>query len=401
MFRPAGSPFALVALGAPARTASARPAGVGWPASTGTGVGEVVTRGASRVGPVRRAVQRVAGSHGPRRAGARLRDRFRRDDDGQAERGRDWHARPVRHLLLANAAGDLRRRGRRTFSGGFSTAGGTLVLRNSRAASVVDALSWGSAASAFVEGDPAASRRRPAAASSGCPAPGSNWLDTNDNALTPPCSRPPWPRTCRRPPAGTGPLRRRQHRGQLRTLRPVPTASPVPASPSPATTAPPSPRRRPQLARRSHRSGAGIHRSGHGSPIVRGRCHRRVPARSSATHPRRWRTTAAASTLKLPAMPSGDLAAATLCVAGMLAAPYGNLEVRPPMPDVSLVGHVAVRRAVGHLRPPRWARLTKASLCASRATVASIATGSSGSADVDPGRRVRRGADLLSRHARR
>ncbi|HKZ92482.1 MAG TPA: lamin tail domain-containing protein, partial [Candidatus Limnocylindrales bacterium] len=89
--------------------------------------------------------------------------------------------RPGGHLLLANADGSFAGIADHTYSGGLSAAGGSLVLRVVGGA-VIDSLSWGTAASAFVEGSPGAA---PPAAASLERLPGGsggNGRDTNDNA---------------------------------------------------------------------------------------------------------------------------------------------------------------------------------------------------------------------------
>ena len=87
---------------------------------------------------------------------------------------------PRRHLLLANSAGQWASLADGQYSGGFAASGGSLVLRTLKG-TVVDSLSWGDAASVFVEGTagPAASagsslERRPGGAAG-------NAADTNDN----------------------------------------------------------------------------------------------------------------------------------------------------------------------------------------------------------------------------
>ena len=58
---------------------------------------------------------------------------------------------PGRHLLIANAAGIFAGSADATYSGGFAATGGALVLRPVGGAPV-DAVAWGDATSAFVEG---------------------------------------------------------------------------------------------------------------------------------------------------------------------------------------------------------------------------------------------------------
>jgi hypothetical protein len=88
---------------------------------------------------------------------------------------------PGRHLLVANAAGVHAGSADATYSGGFAATGGAVVLRPV-GGTPIDAVAWGDATSAFVEGTavpaPAAGssiERRPGGASG-------NGTDTNDNA---------------------------------------------------------------------------------------------------------------------------------------------------------------------------------------------------------------------------
>lgn len=104
----------------------------------------------------------------------------------------DGSVPPGGHLLLANAAGALATSADVAYSGGLSGSGGSLVLRSIGGAPL-DALGWGSATNAFVEGTPATAppdessvERRPGGALG-------NGSDTNDNAadfLLQPVPRP-------------------------------------------------------------------------------------------------------------------------------------------------------------------------------------------------------------------
>ncbi|MFI5258906.1 MAG: lamin tail domain-containing protein [Candidatus Limnocylindrales bacterium] len=87
---------------------------------------------------------------------------------------------PGQHLLVANATGIYGPIADQTYSGGLSSDGGALVLR-SLDGTVIDAVGWGTAANAFVEGavapaPPAKSslERKPGGAAG-------NTQDTNDN----------------------------------------------------------------------------------------------------------------------------------------------------------------------------------------------------------------------------
>ena len=86
-----------------------------------------------------------------------------------------------RHLLIANSAGSWAAGADGLYTGGFAATGGSIALRVVGGA-VIDSLSWGDAASSFVEGTagtapPAGSslERRPGGTSG-------NATDTNDNA---------------------------------------------------------------------------------------------------------------------------------------------------------------------------------------------------------------------------
>ena len=88
---------------------------------------------------------------------------------------------PGRHLLVANAAGIHAAIADATYSGGFAATGGAIVLRPI-GGEPVDAVGWGDATSAFVEGVAAAA---PAAGSSIERLPGGllgNGTDTNANS---------------------------------------------------------------------------------------------------------------------------------------------------------------------------------------------------------------------------
>lgn len=85
-----------------------------------------------------------------------------------------------RHLLLANSAGQWAASADGLYTSGFAATGGTLALRTTEGV-VIDSLSWGEAASIFVEGLPGSA---PPAGSSLERLPGAaagNASDTNDN----------------------------------------------------------------------------------------------------------------------------------------------------------------------------------------------------------------------------
>jgi Lamin Tail Domain len=89
---------------------------------------------------------------------------------------------PGRRILLANGAGTFAADGDATYSGGFAATGGAIALRQI-GGEVLDAIGWGDATNAFVEGSVAPA---PPAGSSLERLPGGplgNGVDTNDNGL--------------------------------------------------------------------------------------------------------------------------------------------------------------------------------------------------------------------------
>jgi hypothetical protein len=88
---------------------------------------------------------------------------------------------PGQHLLVANSAGGYAAAADATYSGGLAADGGTVALRRADGG-IVDAVSWGSAQNAYAEGAPAPA---PPAGSSLERLPGyplGNWIDGNDNS---------------------------------------------------------------------------------------------------------------------------------------------------------------------------------------------------------------------------
>ena len=102
---------------------------------------------------------------------------------GTITRKASWQnkvVKPGASLLLANESGAYASLAEGTWSGGLSASGGTLVLRVT-GGDVIDSLSWGTAANAWLEGRPGPA---PAAGSSleRLPHGGDlNGRDTNDN----------------------------------------------------------------------------------------------------------------------------------------------------------------------------------------------------------------------------
>ncbi len=130
---------------------------------------------------------------------------------------------PGQRLLLANASGSFAGLADVAYSGGFAATGGALVLRPVGGAPA-DAVGWGDASNAFVEGSPAPAppagstiERRPGGAAG-------NGTDTNDNATDWFVQSAPSPQNLASPPV-PAPV-------------PSPTAGPTA---SPAVTDPPGP----------------------------------------------------------------------------------------------------------------------------------------------------------------
>ncbi len=138
---------------------------------------------------------------------------------------------PGRHLLLANAAGIYVGIADITYSGGFAATGGAVALRPIGGAAI-DAVGWGDATSAFVEGVAAPA---PASGSSIERLPGGalgNGVDSNDNAADFAVRTVPTPQNLAAGPAPdpeTSP-----------SPSPPPSATPTP-SPTDAPTLPPTP----------------------------------------------------------------------------------------------------------------------------------------------------------------
>ncbi len=180
---------------------------------------------------------------------------------------------PGRRVLIANAAGILAPGADLTYSGGFAATGGAVAIRVV-GGSVVDAVGWGDAANAFVEG---AAAPAPAAGSSLERLPGGsagNGIDTNVNLADWLVQAAPNPQNLASPavPAGPGPTPTptptpdadadadpdadadsrppRRHPRRPRPRRPTPTPTPTPDA---DTRRRPRPRR-PRRHRLPHRS---------------------------------------------------------------------------------------------------------------------------------------------------
>ena len=133
---------------------------------------------------------------------------------------------PGRHVLIANSAGVHVAIGDVTYSGGLAATGGVVVLRPV-GGTPFDAVGWGDAVNAFVEGNAVAA---PAPGTSVERLPGGaagNAVDTNDNAADFIEQTLPSPQNLASPPTPD----------PLATPSPTPTGS---STPSPSATPPPS-----------------------------------------------------------------------------------------------------------------------------------------------------------------
>lgn len=196
---------------------------IGWPPSTGLLIAEVVTGGVSASDEYVELTN--ASSTAIDLAGYEL--VYVTSSGGTVTRKAAWAGPlllgPGQHLLVANAVGSFAAIADATYSGGFAATGGALVLRPIGGAPV-DAVGWGDATNAFVEGAPAAApppsqsiERRPGG-------PAGNGQDTNDNAADWFVQAEPVPQNLAAPAAPT----------------PTPTATPI-STPTPSPTETPAP----------------------------------------------------------------------------------------------------------------------------------------------------------------
>jgi hypothetical protein len=144
---------------------------------------------------------------------------------------------PGKRLLVTNSAGSFSGLGDAVYSGGFAATGGALALRIV-GGSVVDAIGWGDATNAFVEGTAAPA---PPAGSSLERRPGGlagNGTDTNDNAADWFVASIPSPQNLSAPPVPEpGPVATPTPT-PIATSTPTPMATPEP-TPTPSATASP------------------------------------------------------------------------------------------------------------------------------------------------------------------
>ena len=201
-------------------------ADVGWPRSTDVLVGEVVTGGQS--GSDEYVELYNSGDLAVQLGGLEV--IYITASGGTVTSKRRWSDRllaPGAHLLLANADGTYAGLADHTYSGGLSATGGTIALRVD-GGTVIDSLSWGTAASDFVEGSPGVA---PPAGSSLARLPGGaagNRRDTNDNAADTYVDPMPIPDAATTAPEPTP------------DPTPAPTPEPTPR-PTPEPTAQPTP----------------------------------------------------------------------------------------------------------------------------------------------------------------
>ena len=153
---------------------------------------------------------------------------------------------PGRRILIVNGGGSYVGMGDATYTGGFAATGGAIALRVI-GGSVIDAIGWGDATNAFVEGSaagapPASSslERRPGGA-------GGNAVDTNDNAADWFVSGTPGPQNLASaavpgptPTPSPTPMPTPEPTADP-TATPTPTPSPTPTDPTPDARRPASP----------------------------------------------------------------------------------------------------------------------------------------------------------------
>ena len=229
---------------------------VGWPPSTTLVISEVQTGGASASDEfVEIANQGRAGR--PGRARGRLRDVVGLDRHAQGDVAGIDDARPREAGPRgAMAPGVYAAVADATYSGGFAATGGALAVRVVGGAAI-DAVGWGDATNAFVEG-PRRRRRRPGRASSARRAGGRQRRRTRTTT-------PPTGSSRRRPRRRVRARWPCRPRSRARPRAPTPTASPTPVphrprrptpshpdptpTPTPSVTPTPTPIRRPRRPR--------------------------------------------------------------------------------------------------------------------------------------------------------
>ncbi len=150
---------------------------------------------------------------------------------------------PGRRVLLANAAGSHASLGDLAYTGGFAATGGALALRVV-GGTPIDAVGWGDAANAFVEGGAAAAPPSGSSLERAPGAAGGNGWDTNDNALDWFVQAAPTPQGMGAAPvpspAPTEAPTPTPTPTEAPTPTPIPSAAPLP-TPTPTPTPTPAP----------------------------------------------------------------------------------------------------------------------------------------------------------------
>ena len=217
-------------------------AAVGWPTSTLL-ISEVMTGGASASDEFAELTN--AGASAVDLAGLEV--AYVTSTGGTVTRKATWPGptilEPGRHLLIANTTGIYAATADATYSGGFAATGGALVLRP-LGGTPIDAVGWGDATNAFVEGSAVAA---PAAGSSVERLPGGaagNGTDSNDNAADFALRATPTPQNLAAPavpaPSASPSAAPSPTAIPTPTPTPIPTPTPVP-TPTPTPTPVPTP----------------------------------------------------------------------------------------------------------------------------------------------------------------
>lgn len=212
-------------------------AAVSWPPSTGFVVAEVVTGGSSASDEYVEIE-----NAGPAAADAGGLELVYVTSSGatvtrKAAFASPFSVAPGGHVLIANSAGIYGSLADATYSGGLAADGGAVALRRADG-TVVDAVGWGTAANAYVEGSPAPA---PPARSSIERLPGGsagNTLDTNDNRSDWFVQPNPVPQSLASMPVPTPTPSSTPVASATSTPTLVPTLSPTPVEPTTAPTDP-------------------------------------------------------------------------------------------------------------------------------------------------------------------
>jgi Lamin Tail Domain len=233
---------ALCVCGVAFAAGSARLAGtlgaVSWPVSTLL-VSEVQTGGASASDEFAEITN--VGASAVDLAGLEL--VYATSTGGTVTRKASWSTalllEPGRHLFIANTSGIYAGLADATYSGGFAGTGGAIALRPI-GGTAIDAIGWGDATNAFVEGSPMAA---PAAGASIERKPGGvagNTVDTNSNSVDWFSQASPNPQSLAAPPAPAPIATASPLPSPTGTAAPPPTPTPTP-TPVPTATNAPSP----------------------------------------------------------------------------------------------------------------------------------------------------------------